>query len=568
MADTRSRGNVSDVKLNDSAMKAVDKLFLDAAKGDLPLDAQVLAKLHKELGEEKFVNVAYDYYKKRMEQIREKALKFKNALFRKYSSLNLDTRMMIEKAKKYVKKYDLNESEFKMFVKFLITDKAHSMYNMFNIPATPMSKTLGYASVAAGDKLNISESDFPDLKVILDEYNTTKDMHKKLILQTLLYQDMGLPALYGKFEPRFDNAYKHVHPVLAALFLPKIKCLEERMLLSSIADIIVAKKENRPITTQYDYETYWDLITDPNQTACVVDNTKTVADLKSRVILQSQIWQDVMNLRVGKYFADHPEQFVSKIDVCNNNLFDAPDLAYTRDEGTVVRRLFSAFSLRPTTIQTSHFTGMPAGVSGLSYTPLAYNQVTTIPMVTFRLPSPQFGGAMPVLRLGDAITQPQWFVEGKTLVPKIIEIIDSSGIVVFHVDRRFKSINRVNKVRPFVFEGFPPTLSNVETLNDTPIEVSDTETVGDKLFALRSAICVEIHDIGALKNLITGTFAVVFGQDRVPYIYDPNNAGQMVNAPTTPTGPADVTTPIANLSEEDTQQFIRKQATVYFFVKA
>jgi hypothetical protein len=562
MADTRSRENVS--KLNDGSMKAVDELFRAAAKGDLPLDAQVLAKLHKSLGEEKFVNAAYDYYKKRLEQIREKALKFKNALFRKYSSLNLDTRMMIEKAKKYAKKYDLSESEFNIFVKFLMTDKAQSMYNMYNIPATPMSKTLGYASVAAGDKLNVSDAELPELKQIMDEWNSTKELHRKLVLQTLLYTDMQAMALVGEFNQHWDKQFKYVHPVLAALFLPKIKCLDERILLSSIADIIAAKYESRPIMTQYDYETYWDLITDPNQTACVVDNTKTVTDLKNRVMLQTQIWTDVMNLRTGKYYADTPDKFISKIDTCNNNLFDAPDLAYSRDEGTIIRRLFNAFSLRPTTIQTSHFTGMPQGVSGLSYTPLAYNQVTTIPMVTFRLPSPQFG-ALPNLSLQDALTQPQWFVEGKTLVPKIIEIIDSSGIIVFHVDRRFKSVNRVNKVRPFVFEGLPPTLSSLETLNIVPIDVADYVPIADKTFTLRSAICVDVHDIGELKNLITGTFSLIYDENRYAYCYLPQEAGK----PLDPNDAASLKyTPIMGASAAQVSKFIRTQATVYIYVKA
>jgi len=567
MADTRNRGHVGD-KLNEDAMKVLNELFRQSSK-ELLLDAQVLSSLRKKISDEKIVDAAYDYYKRRLEQIREKAQKFKSALFRKYSAMGVDTRLMMEKGRKYMKKYDLSESEFTMFMKLLMTDKTQSMYNVYNIPATPMSKTLGYSSVVMGDKLNVSEGEMPDLKIILEKERECKQMHKQLILQTLLYEDCAIQAVSGRFDQNFHNNFKYVHPVIAALFLPKVQYLEERMLLSSISDIIKRKNDNLPIVTKYDYETYWDMITDPNQTACVVDNTKTVADLKNRVLLQCKLWESVMNLRTGKYYADDSAGFLSTVDSCMNNIFDAPDMVYTRDEGTILRRIMNAFSLRPTVINTNYLSGMPMAATSMSNVPVAYNQITTLPVVTLRIPSAPVAGAA-AISIVDAINQPQWFIEGKTLVPRTIKVVHSRDVLFFYVNRRFKSINYARPNQPFIFGAFPPSLSGIETLNDLEVAVPDDVTVEGDSFGLRSVVCVESSDVGTFKNCIIGTTAIIVSPadpvkgKAVSYLmYDPRTASDL---PTIGHAPVD---PIARGQPGylDFDDLVRKQGTVYMYVK-
>lgn len=531
MADTRNRGNVSESKLNEDATKALREVFSDAShRKDLPFDAEVLSKLRQKIGDDKIVDAAYDYYKKRLEQIKEKASKFKNALFRKYAGMseNIDTRTLVEKAKKYTKKYDLTDSEFSMFMKLLMTDKTQSSWNAYNIPSTPMSRTLGYSSVVMGDKLNINESEMGDYKIILEKDKEYKQLHKQLILQTLLYKDMQLPALIGKFDPHFNDVYKHVHPVIAALFLPKNQYLEQRMLLSSIAGIVATKSEGRPITTSYDYETYWDIITDPNQTACVVDNTKTVADLKNRVLLQVKLWESVMNLRNGKYYADNSDGFMASIEHCANSIFDAPDMVYTQDEGTVLRRLMNAFSLRPTCINTSYMSGLPMG-GNFGMAPTAYSHTTTLPIVTLRIPAKQLG-EVPPIKVTDAINQPQWFIEGKNLVPRTIQIAFSRDVLFFYVNRRSRSINYGFQNRPYIFNAFPLSHTGLDKLNDATVIADSDIGIEGSSFKLRSVVCSMVNTIGDDEAIpvITGCASILI-DDKVPaqnkyYLYFPRGA--------------------------------------------
>ena len=86
--------------------------------------------------------------------------------------------------------------------------------------------------------------------------------------------------------------------------------------------------------------------------ACSVDSF--VLDLKLRAELQYAVWQNVLYLRYGKYFDCSANAFTLSIDNCKLNNFDeSPDFFDVGDEIAIVRRLFSAFSLRPTIVQTN-----------------------------------------------------------------------------------------------------------------------------------------------------------------------------------------------------------------------
>lgn len=506
MSDTRSRGNVSERTVDTHGKEILEKIFKSR---EILLDQQVIAQLRKALPDEKVVDAVFDYYKKRLDHIKIKSNKFKQALLRKYSLQNLSTKQMIEKAKKFTKKYDLSEGEFHMFITMLLTDVSQPYQGVFNIPSTPMSRTLGYSTAAVmGDKLIVGENDLPAFQKIMELDRITKQLHKQLILQTLTYTDCGPDALNGTFDKNKHNAFKYVHPVIAALFLPKVPYLDEQMLLASISNIVKCKHEGTPIVTHNEYELYWDLITDPNHTVCVTDNTKTMDDLKNRVVLQTKLWESVMNLRLGRYYADDMAGFLAAVETCQNSIFDAPDLVYTHDEGTILRRLLNVFSLRPTVVSISALSGLPATFTTMSLSPVSYTQITTVPMINLRLPR-QLGNSpigMQTVSLTDAFNQPQWFIEGKTIVPKTQSIVHSRDVLFFYIDRRYKAFNYATLNKPFMFTGFPPSMSGLDSVNDTRINFSTTIRVGDDDFDLRSVVFVEVTNLGADKGgkIITG----------------------------------------------------------------
>lgn len=534
MADTRSRGNVNEKSIDAHGKEILDKIF---ESRELLLDQQVLSQLKKALPDAKVVDAVFDYYKKRLEHIKVKSNKFKQALLRKYAMSNLSTKQIIEKAKKYTKKYDLSEGEFSMFINLLLNDKTQPYHSMFNIPTTPMSRTLGYSTDAImGDKLVVGENDLQHFKKIMDIEKLTKQLHTQLVLQTLTYTDCGPDALNGKFDKLKHNAFNHVHPIIAALFLPKVPYLDEHILLASIANIVKCKHEGRPIMTQHEYELYWDLITDPNQSVCVTDNSKTMEDLKNRVILQVKLWEAVMHLRLGRYYEVDMAGFLSAVETCQSSIFDAPDLVYSHDEGTILRRILNAFSLRPTVVSISSLSGLPMTVSTLNIAPASYTQVTTIPMINLRLPR-QLGNlpaSATTVSLIDSFNQPQWFIEGKTLVPKSQSIVHSRDVLFFSVDRRFKAFNYASLSRPYMFTGLPPTLSGIDTINEMRVQFNPDIRVGEEDFDLRSVVFVETTNLGEKGGkIITGcSTGIIIPPDPTKGIameeyfqYDPQGAG-------------------------------------------
>jgi hypothetical protein len=443
---------------------------------------------------------------------------------------------MIEKAKKYTKKYELSDGEFQMFMNLLSSDMTQPYHSMFNVPASAMSRTLGYSTDAImGDKLQIPEGEHDKLEAILRLDKQFKQLYNRLVLQTLMYTDCHPEALLGEFDKKRHNQFNYVHPVIAALFLPKIKLLDEHMLLASISNIVKLKSEGKPLLTQPEFELYWDLITDPNQTVCVNDNSKTLTDLLQRVQLQNALWESVMKLRTGKYYDDNMIGFFDAVEKCQNSLFDAPDLTFSHDEGTILRRLLNAFSLRPTVVSISSFNVPQNALTTMSLSPSTYTQVTTTPMLNLRLPSNTLvsGSVVSAMNLTAAMSQPQWYIEGKVLVPKTQSVVHSRDVLFFYVDRKFKTFNYMNINRPYVFTGLPKTLSGIDSVNDMPVKFNPTETVGDDQFELRSVVCVDLQALPDGKRVITGCVTCVRilanpaeGRQTDGFIqYDPQGAG-------------------------------------------
>jgi len=580
MADTRQRGNVSERTIDSRSKEILDKIFAKQKHGNLLLDQQVISELKKSLTDSKIIDVVYDYYKKRLEQIRIKANKFKRALLEKYSMNNLSMGEIIDKAKKYTKKYDLSDGEFGMFMSLLQSDTTHPYSSSFNIPSTPMSRTLGYsADVFMGDKLSLKDGDLPILKNILDMNNETTALHRQILLQSITYTDCGPNALSGTFDKTKFDAFHHIHPIVAALFLPKIPYLDEHMLHANIGNIVKCKSDAVPIQSLPEFELYWDLISDPNQTVCVTDNTKTMEDLRNRYNLQIEIWKAVSQLRQGKYYTDKSVDLMKAIEICKSSIFDAPDLVYAHDEGTILRRILNAFSLRPTIVSISSINQEPFMMTTLNIGPTAFTQITTVPMINLRLPRP-LGTVQPVFKsvsLIDAINQPQWYVHGKSLQPKTQTIIHSRDVIFFYIDRRFKAFNYAAINKPFMFTGFLPTMSGMDTMTDTTVNFTYDLHIGQDSFVLRSVVFTEVTDLGDKGGVVvTGCTAGIVAPSATYgnryLIYDPQGATFQHQ---TASGSYEQYGPISDINQTSMQPNTRsfqalaeKRGTIFMYAKS
>ena len=524
----RSDRNVGVESPSENVKKEVARLLNEASDNDYA----VLANLRGKFKDPELVNAIFDHYKSRLEEVQKTARKFRQVLFDRYSSQQLPFPKLLKKAMKYKKKYDLSDDEFQIFLNDALSSKQNTT-NMYNLPNTRISRTLGYgASAGVSDKLNVPEKELGVLNDVVTLHGQTRPLHAQVVLQSMTYKDCAPEALLGKFNSEKHNAYQYVHPVVAALFLPRIRYLDEHMLIANIGYIVKCKREGIPIMTKPDYELYWDIITDPNEVACDVESP--IVDLKNRFQLQTRLWDSVLSLRQGRYYEDNLSNFLVAVQACRGSIYDAADMTYVNDEGTILRRILSAFSLRPTIVSTTPLYGLVSNNPYLN-TP-AMTQVTSIPMVTLRLPLQLNDNVTTSIRLANAVNQAQWFVENKMIVPKSQSIMYSRDVMFFYVNRRYQTINVGRVTAPHNFSSLPMTVAGFERLNDRAVNVDSTLNINNDYYELRTVVCIERATGSAYNNLITGcTTAVRIPRDlarghvsETYLLYDPQGAGSQI----------------------------------------
>jgi len=521
-----------DTRGDESKGSQVDREVSDLIRSK-STDHQALQKLRtKYPNNQDLVDKVHDAYKDLISSLYKRARKFKQFIFDRYGGLGLTQGELMRKAKKYIKKLKLSDPEFDLFYIMATTEKG-PLYAL-TAPSSLMAKTLGYDSFVASGKLNVKAEDQSIVEEIVNKYGETKPLHAQVILQTLTYQDCAPEALSGTFNRDKHNPYSYIHPVIAALFLPKVNVLEEQMLMSNIGYIVHRKVNEQPIMTLPDHKLYWEMIIDPNDSACTITNA--VADLKNRYLLQIQLWEAVMNLRQGKYYYDNNAslvRFMQTLENCRTVVHDAPDLTYVKDEGTILRRLLAAFSLYPTYVSLNRLNGQQLlGSQFMAPSPLE-NSLTRVPMITLRLPH-NVPGISKAVSLEEAITQVQWFIEHKNFVPKSMQIVHSNDVLFFYVGRRYQSVNFARLNVPCNFTNLPMTVTGVESVNEHPVNAPRSLNIVNDEYELRSVVAVEKTQAGG-KSLIVGCTAMVIIPNEVGrweetcLLYDPQGAGVMID---------------------------------------
>lgn len=500
MSNLNMRG-IEDSGPSNDVMNEVRKLISEDKN-----DREILYKLRNKYDDEKMVDAVYEAYRNHLHKMHKRAEKFKQAIVAKYASTQLEFSDVLRKARKYAKKHNLSDDEFDLFIRMAMGDSRFNRYNFQFFPNTPVAKTLGYeGEVIARESLKVKDSELDVVQDILRLYGETRGLHAQTMLQSQLYQDCAVESLIGRFESGKHSPYSYVHPVVAALFLPKIQYLEDRMIIANMGQLIKTKQEGKAILTKPEYDLYYSLVTDPNDSVCSMDSA--IKDLRNRFILQTKLWDNVNNLRQGKYYHDKMTDFLSAIEQCRNNVYDAPDLTYVKDEGTVLRRLLAAFSIRPTIVSTSNVINQQMNNPYLAVDPLqarGINNITTVPIVTLRLPSTADGNSTPI-HIKDAFNQPQWYVQGGSIVPRTQQILHSQGVLMFYIGRRYHAVNLTRFHTPYKFTALPMTVAGFEGYNSGIVNFDEDIDVMNDRFQLRSVVMLEHSPME--KKLIVGNSA-------------------------------------------------------------
>jgi hypothetical protein len=488
---------------SDKVNTAVAKLFRQLAKNEnTRLDFN---KLAQEFGSVSVVEAIQKQWIEKNTQINKKAKKFAQLIRDKYNNTRMPFHIILEKARLFKSKYGLSDDEFSQFQRIYEQELIGTKSQDVELPITNMMKILGTSIDYFPSSVALNDSDAKILQDIYKLYASSKSLHAQVSLQSLQYDDCAQEALSGQFRPELGNRPGEcIHPAVVALFLPKIDSLENHFLLSNISSIVKARLNNEKLTNRPDYEVFHSLINDPNDVVC--DNKSSLQDLYNRMLIQNQLWECVLNLRNGVYYSKMFRDFVSSVDVCKLNKNDNPDLIYGKHDGTIIKRLLSSFSYRPTIVSTLPIFDRPMS----STNPFQQNirpTVTNVSMINMKLP-PRMSNNQTPISLKEAINSRQLFLENNIIVPRETNIIYSKGTLFFYVDRRASIINTVNTF-PFAVGSFPSSVYGYENLNDTNIVVDETIDILQDKYTLRSVIVAQTLTHQNSDNIIIGSAALI-----------------------------------------------------------
>jgi len=501
--------------------REVQRLMEEAGENEF-LSENIMARLRSKYNDQELLDQIQETYMEVTRDQKRTAKKFARKVLQKYS-MNYPLHILLKKAYKYKQKYKLSDVEFSIFHKTYVRyilgqENVDEKVKKFYTPHTYMTKTLG-SSDRYGEPMSISNDDYKYLDRIMKIEADTKPLHAQISLQSMTYPSGGfsIPSITGKFDrdKNWQNPGCYVHPVLAAMFIPKFKVFDDHILLGSIPRILKQRKNKKNINTIHDYELFYEIITDPTDMACSTESP--MMDLQFRSELQYAIWQSVLMLRYGKYFDCSANQFLVSIDNCKlNNFDDAPDFLHVGDEGSVVRRILSAFSMRPTIVETSIISGLEYQYplrpehSGLNI------RVESTPMLTHRVsrnPGPQ-QNASNYRSLDYVLDSQQYFYdrELKTIIPRHTRVIYSKSVLIINLPRRATRLDYSNLIRPaHEWHSVPRAYAGIDKINDIEIEVPPTLPIDNVDFQLQSAIKLDVNTLSTINNeqLIVGTSAIL-----------------------------------------------------------
>jgi hypothetical protein len=527
MSDKQARGMDTNELHNETAIKEVQNLI---KQGTTQLSPDIINKLRSKYSDDSVVDSIMEYFADRRNKVSKVANIFMDAFQRKYRDnfQSMSLSKFMKRTLRYKKRYNLADDEYDEIRRVFEMRVFNTNPNPANLsviyPNTNLSRVLGYPITESTDSIKPSNNDdYSYLQDILRNFQMFRSIHSYIVIQTMLYKDLSPEATSGKFDINKHDVNRYVHPVLAALFLPKMVAIEERMLYANIGSIINSRYAKERIITKPDYELFYAMIVDPADTVC--DNSSPMKDLLNRYEVQIQLWNNVYNLRNGKYYEATVMDFIAYIDKCRISNVDNPDVLYLSDEGVILRRLFSVFSFRPIIVSTQPVFGIISN-NPLNL-PVNVSAITTIPYITYKLP--QYAVADQTYSLNDAINQIQYYMENGTFVPKSTQIIDTRGPLVFYVPRRFVGLP-VNITSPHSFgiTQLQNSSRNYHTINNTNIEfdksiqiTTQQGTTANKMYYLRSVVALEKY-LGT--NMILGHMTILF-----KYLID-SNTNEILNA--------------------------------------
>jgi hypothetical protein len=515
---------------------------------------------------------------------------------------HLDVPELIKKGIKFAAKHEFSDAERKAFIDHVLgRENVDKQYTQFDeIFTTDMAKFLGIQA-SNEEFLNIKPTDHRVLDEIYRKFTETRFLHNQIKNHTHQYTDCAPEAILGDYDKNKHNIAFFIHPVIVALFLPKIPELENRMIYTNIGRIICQRAESYlknynsnsiaeaayfPGELERDYELAYDIARDPNSLSYFSDD-QPISNLLKRFTIQIKLWENILSLRQGKYYStsgynvDEPiTGLVNTLNSYDWAFYDNPDLYQPQDEGTILRKLLAVFSYRPTFTQTSP-PSTNHGVMGFSnIAQITKNTFVNMSIINVRLPTSDLAR---IISLKDALQHQDLIVEHKIWVQRNKLVIYTQNVAFFYVNRKFQNVGLVYGKIGCNFSSIP-TMSGISTLNENEIDVPEQMAIGNQMYIIKSVVILKklsFNNSFENKAIASGSAALIVqhldnhhGGGKKFWIYNPESASTLIEEPIG-SGVYRKQDPICSINEhsygnQDAESYTslsRKSGVIYVYVR-
>ena len=535
-----SRAHELDNRTPSSVKNEVDRLIREGKYQLSPAEAVKLREKFKDSAMFELV----------MEHLNEAHVKILNVAkkYYKYAQTQLlggnkSIDYVLKQAVPFAKKVPLTDAEidaFRRLVEEMLEGRVPSESSTYR-HISSVGNLFGVSSVEQVESMkdNLSTGDFAKVQDIIRLENANKALYQQVVLQSVQYQDCDLIALSGKFDPERHNAFSHVSPMIAALYLPKFDLLDRTTIHAHLAGIIRARFNREPLVNQVDKELFDNIIYTNRREVCSMNPAE---DLHRRVQLQHSLWNSVSALRSGRYYGVNSD-FVNALDQCHLTHV-SPVNTVVNDEGANLRRIFGSFGLN--TIQfvlkanNQYMATNASNVGASIFIPVNREEDRTSldSMITLDMSDYKTKDGSPY-DFQEMMKQKSYYLdENDRYIALDTEVNAVYKLLSIYVPRRKSSVVQRQAVgnnsiaSQFInFHQLPLTISGLSELNSYPVKAPPTLRAGSSFLRKRSVVVVEIvayqspTDLNNVAELVTSSSAIVYKKDDPSKIYYYNPTG-------------------------------------------
>jgi len=535
-----SRAHELDNRTPSSVKNEVDRLIREGKYQLSPAEAVKLREKFKDSAMFELV----------MEHLNESHVKILNVAkkYYKYAQTQLlggnkSIDYVLKQAVPFAKKVPLTDAEidaFRRLVEEMLEGRVPAENSTYR-HISSVGNLFGVSSVEQVESMkdNLSTGDFSKVQDIIRLENANKALYQQVVLQSVQYQDCDLIALSGKFDPERHNAFSHVSPMIAALYLPKFDLLDRTTIHAHLAGIIRARFNREPLVNQVDKELFDNIIYTNRREVCSMNPAE---DLHRRVQLQHSLWNSVSALRSGRYYGVNSD-FVNALDQCHLTHV-SPVNTVVNDEGANLRRIFGSFGLN--TIQfvlkanNQYMATNASNVGASIFIPVNREEDRTSldSMITLDMSDHKTKDGSPY-DFQEMMKQKSYYLdENDRYIALDTEVNAVYKLLSIYVPRRKSSVvqrqalgNNSIASQFINFNQLPLTISGLSELNSYPVKAPPTLRAGSSFLRKRSVVVVEIvayqspNNPNSITELVTSSSAIVYKKDDPSKIYYYNPTG-------------------------------------------